>query len=152
MGYVDSKEKVRTIVIDCDGCLTDGKQYITSDGSKLFKAFHSRDVAAIRELIYNGWRVVIVTADDDLSGKHFAEKVGAEFLFLRDKSKIPFDYLAAVGDSAWDIPTLNKATYAFCPYDADRNHTPLHTRRLQRNGGEGLMTDVIAELKAMGEV
>lgn len=137
---MDSRDK--TLVIDLDGCLTDGKQYITHDGSKLFKAFHSRDVAAIRELIFNGWRVVIVTADGDASGKHFAEKVGAEFLELRDKSQIPFPYSVAVGDSAWDIPMLEKAQRKFVPADADECIWN-KGERLLNNGGAGIMTEIV---------
>lgn len=142
---------IKTLVTDLDGVLTDGKQYITSDGLKLFKAFHSRDVAAIRELIYNGWRVVIVSADDDESGVHFANKVGAEFLHLRDKSQIPCEYLVAIGDSAFDVPMLNKAKLAFYVPDMPREiklenctYHPLSTR-----GGEGVMTEVVCCLKKM---
>jgi 3-deoxy-D-manno-octulosonate 8-phosphate phosphatase KdsC-like HAD superfamily phosphatase len=143
MGNVDSK---KTIVIDLDGCLTDGKQYITSDGSKLFKAFHSRDVAAIRELIFNGWRVVIVTADNDDSGRHFAFKVGAEFLHLRDKSKIPFEYLVAVGDDSWDVPMLMKAFLPLCPPDAAGvilAYCRAKGKVLERMGGTGIMGEVL---------
>lgn len=146
MGYVDRE---KTIVCDLDGVLTDGKQYITSDGSKMFKAFHSRDIAAIRELIFNGWRFVIVTADDDESGKHFADKVGAEFLVLRDKSQIPFLYQVAIGDSAWDIPMLEKAKFAFYPADGDYLVMPDNAKDLGRKGGEGVMSSVVWKMKEL---
>lgn len=142
-------DREKTIVCDLDGVLTDGKQYITSDGSKLFKAFHSRDVAAIRELIFNGWRFVIVTADDDDSGKHFAVKVGAEFLVLRDKSQIQFPYQVAIGDSAWDVPMLEKAEFAFYPSDGDSLAMPDNAKELGRKGGEGVMTSLIWKLKEL---
>lgn len=107
------------VVLDCDGVLTDGKVNITADGSKLFKTFHTRDVRAIRELVANGFEVYIVSADDWGGVAQFAEKVGAEFIYLRDKSLITFDQFIAVGDDAWDIPLLRRASYRFAPKDCD---------------------------------
>lgn len=134
---------METIVIDLDGVLTDGKQYITGDGKKLFKAFHSRDVAAIRELIFNGYRVVICTADSDPSGKHFASKVGAEYLNLRDKSKLPFKDFICVGDSAWDIPMMQQAKSFYCPSDADISVMCLPgVRVLATKGGQGVLSEL----------
>lgn len=135
----------KILVTDLDGVLTDGKQYITSDGNKLFKAFHSRDVAAIRELIFNGWRVVIVTADDDPSGKHFADKVGAEYMVLRDKSKIPFESgsFIAVGDSSWDSKMMQMADNCYCPADAQMKEWPCDVIHLKTKGGEGVLCELV---------
>lgn len=139
-----------TIVCDIDSVLTDGKQYITSDGQKLFKAFHSRDVSAIRELIFNGIRVVLCTADNDGSGQHFANKVGAEFLYLRDKSQIGIDKFIAVGDSAWDVRMLMMAHHRFCPLDAEVVVRDLPGMViLKTKGGQGVMSEIIHLMKEM---
>ena len=131
------------VYIDLDGVLTDGKLYIDHTGEKLFKAFHSRDVRAIRELIFNGFTVVIVSADDHPSGKHFADKVGADFMYVRDKSKLePADY--AIGDDCWDIPLLKKCNHIFCPCDADVAVRVLsHMTVLQTEGGKGCIAEMI---------
>jgi 3-deoxy-D-manno-octulosonate 8-phosphate phosphatase (KDO 8-P phosphatase) len=141
MVYMDS---AKTIVIDCDGVLTDGKQYIDHTGEKMFKAFHSRDVRAIRELISHGYEVVIVTADDWPGSKFFASKTGASIMILRDKSKIPYENFIAVGDDAWDVPMLKKAEHAFAPCDADasvKNLLNVHT--LYSKGGEGVIAELV---------
>jgi 3-deoxy-D-manno-octulosonate 8-phosphate phosphatase (KDO 8-P phosphatase) len=134
-----------TLVLDIDGVLTNGKQYITSDGKKLFKAFHSRDVAAIREFIFNGWRVILVTADNDPTGQHWADKVGAEFLVMRDKSKIDIKVpFVAVGDDAWDIPMLNLAEAAFCPADASYQIAMIQgINILKTKGGQGVVSELV---------
>src|ERR1017187_3283609 len=87
----------KVILIDMDGVLTDGKINIDHTGTKMFKSFCTRDVRSIRELISMGYEVYIVSADDWSGGKAFASKVGAEFIYKREKSGFTKPYLA-VGD------------------------------------------------------
>ena len=141
MVHMDS---AKTILIDCDGVLTDGKMYIDHNGEKMFKAFHSRDVRAIRELISYGYQVVIVTADDWPGSKFFASRTGAEILVTRDKSKIKFDKYIAVGDDAWDVPMLKNAEHAFAPANADVSVKQLcNVQLLYSNGGDGVIAELI---------
>lgn len=134
------------VYIDIDGVLTDGKMYIDHTGEKMFKAFHSRDVRAIRELIYNGFQVILVTADDHPSGKHFADKVGAEFIFERDKSKLTTaDY--AIGDDVWDVPMFRSCNRNFCPFDAvDAVKGITGMWVLPSKGGHGVIADFVVHL------
>jgi 3-deoxy-D-manno-octulosonate 8-phosphate phosphatase (KDO 8-P phosphatase) len=133
----------KTVLIDADGCLTDGKQYIDHQGEKVFLAFHSRDVRAIRELVANGYYVAIVTANESESIKTFADKVGADHILTRDKGAMNMENYIAVGDDAWDIPMLQKAKQCFCPADADYMVRMLPgVKVLETKGGNG----VIAEL------
>lgn len=140
------------ILIDCDGVLTDGALTIDHRGEKMFKRFHTRDVRAIRDLVYNGFEVTIVSADDWPGIYHFADKVGADVAIVRDKSRIKCKSrfkshvsFVAVGDDAWDLPMLKSAGFgnAFCPADADycvRRESCV--TELKTAGGRG----VIAEL------
>ena len=142
---MDTPERI--IVCDCDGCLTDGRLNIDLMGEKMFKSFHTRDVRAIRELVSCGFEFHIVTADDWEGGQAFAEKVGAGFLYLREKGKIR-DYIGnepfiAIGDDSWDIPMLRLASKAFVPMDGlPFSPYDLSFTRLKTKGGQG----VIAEL------
>ncbi|HRI24365.1 MAG TPA: hypothetical protein PLZ45_06790 [Ferruginibacter sp.] len=132
----------KIIVCDCDGVLTDGRLNIDHTGTKMFKSFHTKDVRAIREFIANGYEFYIVSCDD-YGAKAFAEKVGAVFIELRDKSKVR-DYVPGpficIGDDAWDLPMMDRATIAFRPKDADSS--VVHYRPFTVNGGHG----VVAEL------
>jgi 3-deoxy-D-manno-octulosonate 8-phosphate phosphatase (KDO 8-P phosphatase) len=134
------------IFIDIDGTLTDGKMYIDHTGEKMFKAFHSRDVRAIRELIANGHEVTLVSADSHHSGIHFADKVGAEFKCVRDKSSLP-PADVAIGDDAWDVSMLKAAKRAFCPNDADPSVRSLFcVEVLKTNGGQGVIAELIRHI------
>jgi 3-deoxy-D-manno-octulosonate 8-phosphate phosphatase KdsC-like HAD superfamily phosphatase len=137
---------IDTLLIDCDGVLTDGKVNISQDGKKLFKSFNSLDIAPTRELIARGIRVIIVTADDSGFAKEWAKKVGAELIVLRNKADIDtsdFGIFAACGNDVWDLPMLNKAHKIFCPADAHANVKSMWSIIvLKLKGGEGVMTEI----------
>jgi 3-deoxy-D-manno-octulosonate 8-phosphate phosphatase KdsC-like HAD superfamily phosphatase len=136
-----------TILIDCDGVLTDGALTIDHRGRKMFKRFHTRDIRAIRELVCNGNEVVIISADDWAGINHFADKVGADVHICRDKSCIPFSSYIAIGDDAWDVEMLKKATIAFCPMDADPSVSSIPgIKQLPVKGGQGVIAAMIREL------
>lgn len=139
----------KIIVVDLDGCLTDGTLTIDHEGNKLFKKFHTRDVRAIRELVFNGYEVYIVSADDWNGGKHFASKVGAIFKCIKDKSMVYEkvtgyrDYVC-IGDDAWDVPMLKKAFTRYCPGDADPIVKKLPEMNiLSTAGGCGIMAELV---------
>lgn len=140
-------EKPKTILIDCDGVLTDGTLTIDHKGEKCFKKFHTRDVRAIRELVANGYEVVIVTADDWEGIYHYAEKVGAVVQVTKDKSSLPYKNYIAVGDDAWDVQMLQGAKLAFCPVDADRSVKTIKGMVIiDCEGGKGVISKIVERL------
>ena len=54
----------KLLAFDVDGCLTDSR-YFTSDKGDIFKAFHTRDVWAIEQLLKKGYFVSLVTQGKD---------------------------------------------------------------------------------------
>lgn len=141
------QNKANVILIDCDGVLTDGRLTIDHRGEKPFKQFHTRDVRAIRELIYNGYEVVIVSADDWPGINYFADKVGATVHISRNKSDLPYGNYIAVGDDAWDVGMLSKAKVAFCPADADLSAMAvLGVIVMKTPGGQGVIAELVRRL------
>lgn len=137
----------RTILLDCDGVLTDGRLHIDASGFKMFKSFHTRDVRAIRELVYRGFEVVIVSVDDWEGITAFANKVGAEVHFTRDKGNLPFSNFIAVGDDAWDVPMLRNAVQAFAPSTADQSVFSAVPNCISLcRGGEGVVAALLRYL------
>lgn len=135
------------LYLDVDGVLTDGKLNIDSSGRKAFKSFHCRDVRAIRQLVYGGWEVTLVTCDDWPGIEHFANKVGAEVMYHRQKDDLPQPYVA-VGDDAWDVAMLERAATAFAPINADVCvHKLSNVRILNTKGGEGVVAEILNRLE-----
>lgn len=140
------------ILIDVDGVLTNGHLTIDHRGEKLFKSFHTRDVRAIRELVFEGWEVTLVTADDWAGIHHFARKVGADVLIARNKGSLGIEDYYAIGDDAWDVPMLRKAVRAFTPADADPAVLELPgVHVLETKGGQGVVAEVLRILTDRAE-
>lgn len=137
-----------TILVDCDGVLTDGKLTIDHAGEKLFKRFHTRDVRSIRQLVHLGYHVVIVSADDWPGIFHFANKVGAEVLISQDKKENGYQDYIAIGDDAWDVSMIKGSALAFVPADADQSVLTCGRPVIKLNtpGGQGVMAEVLQQL------
>lgn len=132
------------ILIDFDGVLSDGKHYIDRHGEKTFYSVHSRDNAAIAELINEGFEVIIVTSNDSKIIKEYAKKRKCEYIYTRDKNMESF---AAIGDSVFDIPMLKKTKNAYCPIDADETVKKLEgITVLPVSGGNGVISVMIHDL------
>lgn len=141
---------IDTLLIDFDGVLTDGVKSIDHTGRTMFKHTNSKDTRAIREIIAHGIRVIIVTADKSEINKTYAEKVGAELIVERDKSKLPFETFGtfwAVGDDAWDLVMLEKAQKAFVPKEFDRSLKKImFLNVLETMPGKGVIAELIWQI------
>lgn len=142
---------IKTIVIDCDGCLTDGKKYIGLDGHRTAIAFNSRDNTAIQRLIAAGYRVVIVTASRFPGIRRYWQKYNVEVFSSKEKAELPgieWESAAGVGDDLMDAPFLRKCAAAFTPADGHPalrgEFTPLATY-----GGRGIMEEVETRLQTI---
>lgn len=141
MASTYAMEKI--ILIDVDGCLTDGKVWITSKGERT-KGFHTRDIRAIKELVSNGWEVHLVTASTWKGINSYCEKVGAMPYVCRDKSKVPFENYVAVADDSWDVEMLRNAKRKFCPKDAHHSVKQLEgIEVLSTEGGNGVIDELV---------
>lgn len=148
---------IRQVLVDCDGTLTNGQQYVAIDGSKLFKAFHSRDIAAIRDLVNRGVRVIVLSADDWQGAIEWAHRVGAEFVYTRDKldwaqaQGFSSEDTVAIGDDAWDVPLLQWFFFTYCPADAAECVLDLPGIDILRtSGGWGVLAEVLGSLQKRG--
>jgi hypothetical protein len=63
--------------------------WITPEKNHL-KRLTQKTFRAIREIVSQGIRVIIVTADDGAINAKYAHKVGAELIQTRDKGNLPF--------------------------------------------------------------
>lgn len=154
-------KSIKTVVIDCDGVLTDGKVHYAHDGQKT-KSFNSRDIRAIRQLISHGIDVIIVTQSEWPGINDYAERTGAIVIKTRDKSyeavhdaldvydfSTPGMYghledYCMIGDDVPDIELMlnDKCVRAYCTFDADPSVRD-HCQQLSTKGGEGVVAEVV---------
>lgn len=114
--------KIKNIIIDLDGVLTDGKQYIDANGEKIMKAVHARDKLALRRIIAKGYNVVVLTSDDWPGARIWFENIGCEFAVAKEKhlQNINWQESVGVGDDFADGQWLEMCAMALCPLDADQ--------------------------------
>lgn len=134
---------IKTIAIDFDGVLTDGKHYIGKDG-KQFYATHSKDNWAIAQLIAWGYEVDLVTSNDSEIVKQYAQDRKMGYVYSRDKD---LQYHVAIVDSIQDINLMAKAGTVFCPIDADENVAESGgTIVVPVRGGNGVISYIVQQL------
>ena len=122
-------KKIRMLVMDVDGTLTDGKIYIGAQG-ELMKAFNSKDGYGIVQFIREGKLPVIITGRESEIVKRRAEELGITELYqgvedklaclksIAEKYNIPADEIAYIGDDMNDLTCMEYCGLTACPADA----------------------------------
>lgn len=145
-------KKIKLIVSDIDGVLTDGRITLShpydSDGTKTlcFKDFDA--VGMLKDI---GVNVCLITGEKD----GFVDEVIRRFnpkicisgckdkaLALEDISKkmmVAIDEMAYMGDGKYDIPALQEAGLSICPMDAIQEVKNVSDVTLEVNGGYGCL-------------
>lgn len=147
-------KKVKDIIIDFDGVLTDGKIFYDHNGNQ-FKGTHSRDVRALRELVHNGFTVTILTASSWAGATIFAERSGCILNICKDKELFITklieengnNEIIAVGDDVWDFKMLEKVKFPFAPSDCDAELLKIKGLQLtHKKGGEGVISELVRKI------
>lgn len=121
--------RIRLVVLDVDGILTDGRLYYGPDGESL-KVFDVRDGHGIRMLAAHGIETAILSARSSPIVARRARELGIErvlqgrgdkaagFRELLDATRLSPAQAAYVGDDLPDLPVLEEAGLAATVDDA----------------------------------
>jgi 3-deoxy-D-manno-octulosonate 8-phosphate phosphatase (KDO 8-P phosphatase) len=146
--------RVRLLVMDVDGVLTDGRMFLSERGDEL-KAFHSRDGVAVALAMRAGLHTAIVTGERATVAKARGEKLGVEAIVLGARRKgetledlaVRFGVSAAetafIGDDLLDVPALQRAGLAVAVADAVAEARRAAHVVLQRAGGRGAVRECV---------
>lgn len=93
--------KIKLLLMDCDGVLTDGRLYF-SDGGEELKVFHARDGQGIVDWHHAGFRSGIISGRNSPMVELRARQLGLEFVFQGRNEKVSAfnELIAAAGVSA----------------------------------------------------
>lgn len=148
--------KVRWVLTDCDGCLTDGGVYYGESGEAL-KRFSIVDGMGVTRLHAQGLNVGIVTGERSPSIVHRAKKLRIEEVHLgigdkagclaefRKRLGLEPDAIAYFGDDVNDLPVLPHVGFFTAPANALPDVRRVAHWMSPRIGGHGAFRDV-AEL------
>jgi YrbI family 3-deoxy-D-manno-octulosonate 8-phosphate phosphatase len=156
-------QKIKLLVLDVDGVLTDGK-IVFGSGNLEIKSFHVRDGHGIKIAIRTGLEIALVTGRSSEVVSRRALELGIERVYQGMKDKKPAlaqlvedlgitnDQVAVMGDDVVDIPLMRRAGFSFTvpeAPDAVRVEADYVTKAAGGNGAAREIIDMI--LKAQGK-
>jgi len=145
---------IKLIVLDVDGCMTDGRIIYTNEGDEL-KFFNVKDGFAIVNWIRLGRDAAIITGRRSKIVERRAKELGIPHLFqgVEDKLKkleelcahlgITLDEVAMIGDDLNDYKILKRCAISFVPNDANHRIIEIADVVLSRKGGDGAVREMI---------
>jgi len=148
---------IKLIVLDVDGCLTDGKIIYSADGIES-KNFNVKDGLAIATWIRMGNQVAIITGRQSDIVKRRADELGIQHLFqgIKDKDRVlrelveslslKFYEVSAIGDDLNDYNMLAQVGKSFTPSDGVKEIKELVNNVLTHSGGDGAVREMIDTL------
>jgi len=153
---------IHLLILDVDGCLTEGKIIYTAGGDEL-KNFNVKDGFAIKEWIRMGHYAAIITGRDSSIVAHRAKELGIEHYYQGVKDKraaamelctklgIEASQVAAIGDDLNDYRLLQWAGQAYTPRDGSE-YIRAFAEVLERCGGDACVREMIEKVvRANGE-
>lgn len=145
-------QKIKLLLLDVDGVLTDGKLYFSSAGEEL-KAFHILDGHGIKQLQASGVRVGIITGREsqlvanragELSIRILIQKSPDKLLSLQAVAKqeqVELQEIAFMGDDYPDLPVLRAVGLGLTVANAHREVQAHCHWKSSKNGGDGAVRE-----------
>lgn len=149
----DCLVKIRLMLLDVDGILTDGRIHYDAHGGEI-KSFDVKDGHGLKLLQRAGVRVGIITGRNSSIVQRRAEELGIEILYQGAKNKlVPYEEIlrqtglsdeqvAYMGDDLVDLPILLRVGFSATVADAvDEVKERVHYVA-SRPGGRGAVREV----------
>ncbi len=153
---IERAKRIKLVVFDVDGVMTDGKLYLCDDGQE-FKAFNTQDGLGMKLLKASGVETAIITGRTSNVVARRAENTGvahyfqgvedklAAFLQLTAELGLQHEQCAFMGDDVVDLPPMRRSGLAVAVPAAPplvKGHAHYVT---SREGGRGAVRE-LAEL------
>ena len=163
MTLFEKAQKIRLLICDVDGVLTDGKIYIGNEG-ELFKAFDVKDGLGIKMLLANGIDVAILTARSSEILKKRTQELGITNVLQGQRDKVKGlqellsvtgfkpENIAYIGDDLFDLAVMNDVGFPATVADATDEAKSVAILESDFAGGHGAVRQIIEFiLKAQGK-
>ena len=156
--------KIKLLILDVDGVLTDGRVYLGADGREI-KVFHAKDGAGLKYWHRAGHIAAIITGRPK-SGALMkrVEELSIETVYQNVKDKIPFfkklldthglsaNETAYIGDDLTDMPVMRQVGFSVAVANAVADVKEMADYVTETPGGEGAVREAIEHiLKGQGK-
>ncbi|EGV30991.1 3-deoxy-D-manno-octulosonate 8-phosphate phosphatase, YrbI family [Thiorhodococcus drewsii AZ1] len=145
--------RIRLVIFDVDGVLTDGSLYLGDDGLE-YKAFNSRDGHGMVMLQQSGVRLAVITGRTSNVVQMRMASLGVSDVFqgyreklpayeeLKQRLELPDETIAYVGDDVVDLPVMRRVGLAVAVADAQPQVRDLAHWCTTAPGGRGAAREV----------
>lgn len=145
--------KIKLLLLDVDGVLTDGRIIYDGQGNEL-KAFDVKDGHGLKMIQRAGIQVGIITGRSSEVVRRRAAELGIEILYQGALQKLdPYreilkqhnltdEQIAYVGDDVVDLPILQRVGFSATVADGVADVLPLVDYVATRNGGRGAVREI----------
>jgi len=161
---VDARaQRIKLILMDCDGVLTDGGLRLMADGDEQ-KTFHARDGQGISLCHHAGLKTGIISGRSSSAVERRAQDLKISYVRQEAKDKIKAldeilaaagvsrDECAYIGDDVADIPVMQRVALAVAVADAVPETRQAAHYVTELKGGHGAVREVCdLILKAQGK-
>ena len=147
--------KIKLLVLDVDGVMTDGSMYMMMNGDQM-KKFDTKDGRGILELRKTGKEIAIISSGFyDVGVTARAKMLGIEHCYVGKRPKlevlkemcetlqIGFEEVAMIGDDINDLEIMRAIGFKACPSNAVQVVKNEVDIILQKKGGEGCVREFI---------
>lgn len=146
-------EKIKLLICDVDGVMSDGLVYMGNNGEEL-KAFNVRDGYGIRCLLTSGIEVAIITGRKAKLLEDRAQTLGITYLYqgqsdkllayheLLDTLQLSAEEIAYIGDDLIDWPVMAKVGLSVAVADAHPLLLPRADYVTRIGGGKGAVREL----------
>lgn len=156
-------QKVKMIILDVDGVLTDGSIAI-GDNGELFKTFNVRDGLGITLAQKLGIKTAIITGRESKMLAYRAKELKINAFYQNKKNKLPAyrellaeynlqpNEVAYIGDDLFDLAVMNDVGFPATVADATEEAKSVSIMISDFAGGKGAVRQIIEFiLKAQGK-
>jgi 3-deoxy-D-manno-octulosonate 8-phosphate phosphatase (KDO 8-P phosphatase) len=146
--------KIKLLLMDCDGVLTDGRLYFTENGEEI-KVFNVKDGQGIADWHEKGFISGIISGRNSKAVERRANELGIKYVKQGSKDKIKdFEDILAdsdifaeetayIGDDLPDIQILTLVGLAVAVADAEKKLFEHSHIKTNKNGGNGAVRETI---------
>lgn len=146
--------KIKLVITDVDGVLTDGSRYFTGS-EELFKKFHVRDGMGVNILLRNNIPTIIITKEKTKIVTNWAKEMNVKKVYLGITKKegmldqicnefsVHSSEILFIGDDVNDLELMKEIGFSCCPNDGSGFVKKIVDYICNEKGGRGAFREVV---------
>lgn len=150
---IKKASRVKCLVCDVDGVLTDGLLYIDNHGNEL-KTFNVQDGMGLKLLMSAGIEVAVITTARNAVVDHRMQQLGVQHYFkgqvdkrqayaeLKTRLQLQDEDMAYIGDDLPDLPLIQQAGLGVAVANAVERVQAVADWQTTQKGGQGAVREL----------